>query len=132
MKMNIMTIRTDKPEAEIGLFNDAEQITYYCWEAHRILAETIHSKISEVLDKNSLNLHDLEGFVVYSGPGSFTGLRIGISVANSMAGSLNVPIVGSTTEEWIPVGIQRLMNMENDEIVTPEYGALPNITAQKK
>lgn len=130
--MNILTIRTDKPEAEIGLFQDTEEKACYRWEAHRILAETIHIKISQLLKENAMTLSDIEGIVVFRGPGSFTGLRIGIAVANTLAASLRTPIVGSTAESWTTDGLQRILNNETDEVVIPEYGALPNITAQKK
>ncbi len=130
--MKILTIRTDKPEAEIGLFDGSERIDYFKWQAHRVLAETIHQKIRELLEQNNLTLGGIAGVVVFQGPGSFTGLRIGISVANATADSQGIPIVGETTEEWIVNGLQRLSDNKNDKIVIPEYGALPNITAQKK
>ncbi len=48
--MIILTIRTDKPEAEIGLYDGEQQLAYEMWSAHRQLAETIHTKIKELLD----------------------------------------------------------------------------------
>jgi hypothetical protein len=36
--MLILTIRTDKPEAEIGLFSDKDKLDYVIWQAHRQLA----------------------------------------------------------------------------------------------
>ena len=47
--MLILTIRTDKPESEIGLFEDLNQLTYLEWHAHLELAETIHTKVSTLL-----------------------------------------------------------------------------------
>lgn len=125
--MTILTIRTDKPEAEIGIYNDGAQVAYEIWEAHRQLAETIHLKI-----KDLVHLPDLKGIVVYQGPGSFTGLRIGISVANALADGLKIPIVGTQNDIWIETGVERLLHDENDKIVLPEYGALPNISTPKK
>jgi hypothetical protein len=51
--MIILTIRTDKPEAEIGLYDDEKQIIYETWQAHRQLAETIHLKIKELRYRRS-------------------------------------------------------------------------------
>jgi len=90
----ILTIRTDKPQSEIGLYNDAKQLGYITWEAHRQLAETIHSKLGEILKSQGLKMADIRGVVAYEGPGSFTGLRIGISVANALAYVLGLPISG--------------------------------------
>ena len=130
--MIILTIRTDKPEAEIGLFNDDEQLLYETWQAHRELAETIHLRIKQCLESQKLSLQQLGGLVVFQGPGSFTGLRIGMSVANALASSLNVPIVGAKDDYWLVSGRAALLHGVNDKIVLPEYGALPNVSTPKK
>jgi tRNA threonylcarbamoyladenosine biosynthesis protein TsaB len=129
--MLIITLRTDKPEAEIGLWRDGHKIAYATWEAHRQLAETIHSKIEAVLNSNDLELSDIEGIVVYQGPGSFTGLRIGLTVANTLSYALSVPISGQTGEDWVVSGQEILKNGKGSRLALPEYGAAPHITAQK-
>ena len=130
--MTILTIRTDKPEAEVGVYKDGQQVTYESWQAHRELAETIHKKIDQILNKLSISLKDVDGIVVYKGPGSFTGLRIGLSVANALAYGLDIPIVGTGGEEWIVEGIANLQNGQNDKAIVPEYGDPAHITQPKK
>ena len=130
--MTILTIRTDKPEAEIGLYDNNHQVNTETWQAHRQLAETIHLKIRELLKTAQKDIVDVQSIVVYQGPGSFTGLRIGITVANALADGLAASIVGTTGEAWVSNGIQRLQSGDNDVVVVPEYGALPNITAPRK
>ena len=129
--MIILTIRTDKPEAEIGLYDEQEQLAYEVWEAHRRLAETINSNIQELLESKTKKLKDIQGIVVYKGPGSFTGLRIGISVANALAYSLDAPIIGATGS-WIEDGVARIKAGDNDKTVVPEYGAPVHTTTPKK
>jgi tRNA threonylcarbamoyladenosine biosynthesis protein TsaB len=126
-----LTIRTDKPEAELGLFDGEKQLAYLTWQAHRELAETIHQKIKEILDEHEKSLSGIEGVVVFKGPGSFTGLRIGISVANALADGLDAPITGEEGEQWATQGIKRLLDRQNDRVVLPEYGAAPHITKPK-
>ncbi len=130
--MIILTLRTDKPEAEIGLYDDQKQLIYETWEAHRQLAETIHQKIQATMDLQGLTLQQIEGVVVYKGPGSFTGLRIGLSVANALAYSLEIPIAASNGEDWVRAGIERLLKGESDKIALPEYGAPMHTTTPKK
>ncbi|MEO7364620.1 MAG: tRNA (adenosine(37)-N6)-threonylcarbamoyltransferase complex dimerization subunit type 1 TsaB [Candidatus Saccharimonadales bacterium] len=130
--MICLTLRTDKPEAEIGLYDDANQLSYQHWEAHRELAETIHLKIKEVLEAHSLGLADLQAVAIYAGPGSFTGLRIGITVANALATSLDIPIVATTGDDWLETGMAQLADGSSARQVTPEYGSLPNITAPRR
>jgi len=130
--MIILTIRTDKPEAEIGLFADGEQQAYEVWHAHRELSVTLHQKIADLLAAQHKQFEDLEGIVGFAGPGSFTGLRIGLTVANALAYGLGVPIVASKGEQWIQDGVARLQKGEADQVALPEYGAPVHITQQKK
>ena len=130
--MLILTVRTDKPEAEIGLFDGQTKLSYYEWYAHRELSLTLHQKIMDLLTSQQKELNDLEGIVAFKGPGSFTGLRIGLTVANSLAYGLGIPIRGTQNEEWVTQGLADLEAGKNDTAVLPEYGAPVHITVQKK
>lgn len=63
-------------------------------------SEGIISTIDEALKKANATLADLNGVFVIKGPGSFTGLRVGLSVANQFAHQLKIPIIGLRTDEW--------------------------------
>jgi tRNA threonylcarbamoyladenosine biosynthesis protein TsaB len=128
--MLILTIRTDNPKAELGLFEDDKKISYETWHAHRQLAETIHNKITELLQGRTLS--QLDGVVCFEGPGSFTGLRIGLTVGNALAYAREIPIVATNGEDWQKFGIAKLLDGENQKIVVPDYGAPVHITQQKK
>lgn len=129
--MLILTIRTDKPDAELGLYDSETQLQYLTWQAHRQLAETIHQKIADIVQKSGHELQDIQGIAAYKGPGSFTGLRIGLTVANTLAYALGVPVVGESDPNWLENGIKRLENEENDVQTLPFYGADVHITPQK-
>jgi tRNA threonylcarbamoyladenosine biosynthesis protein TsaB len=128
----ILTIRTDRPEAEIGIYKDGERSAYMEWHAHRKLAETLHATIRDFLDEYHMKLEDLEGIVCYKGPGSFTGLRIGLTVANAISYAEGLPIVGESGDDWQMDGVSRLEAGEADQAVMPEYGADVHITTPKK
>lgn len=127
-----LTLRTDQPTAELALYKDDQKLADLKWEAHRQLAETLHLKIKELLDGQDKQLRDIGGLVCYQGPGSFTGLRIGLSVANALAASLPAAIVATNGDDWIEVGLQALVAGEDQKVVVPDYGRLPHITEQKK
>lgn len=131
--MIYITIRTDKPDAEVGIFDGDRQLDYTVWLAHRQLAETIHQTLNELLKRQNKDWKNVQGIVTYAGPGSFTGLRIGLTVGNALAFSLNIPIVAIEGEEqWIQKGYHRLEAGEQDEVALPVYGAEANITAPKR
>lgn len=129
--MIILTIRTDKQESEIGVYEDQTQLEYEVWHAHRQLAETIHRKINDLLKQQGKSLQDIEGIVIYKGPGSFTGLRIGMSVANALSYSLGIP-VAARNDRWIEDGIEVLLSGKPDTIALPEYGSVALTTSPRK
>ena len=130
--MLTLTIRTDKPEAEIGLFADDKQLAYTTWQAHRELSNTILKKIDKLFSVKGQTFSDLGGIVCFKGPGSFTGLRIGLTVGNVLAYSLHTPIVGAMGDDWQANGVQKLLAGVNEKILIPEYGAEANITEPRK
>lgn len=130
--MIILTIRTDKPEAEVGLFDDETRLAYQTWHAHRELSVTLHQKILDLLAAQGKVLHDVQGIAGFAGPGSFTGLRIGLTVANALAYGLRIPVVATQGEDWIAVACRRLEKDDGDQVALPEYGAPVHITQQKK
>lgn len=130
--MITVTLRTDKPEAEVGIYQNNQQLAYQTWQAHRELAETIHTKMHELLKSQAKDWTDIEGLVIYQGPGSFTGLRIGFSVANALAYSYKLPIVAQTGENWLTDGVQNLLAGKADHVILPEYGVEAHITKPTK
>ena len=66
-------------------------------------SEVAISLINELLSDNGLTTTDLNGIIVVNGPGSFTGVRIGVTIAKTLAYSLNVPIKTITTLECIGI-----------------------------
>jgi tRNA threonylcarbamoyladenosine biosynthesis protein TsaB len=130
--MLVLTIRTDNPEAEVGLFEGEIKLAYEAWHAHRELSTTIHRKLEDLLKSQNKTFADLQGVVCFQGPGSFTGLRIGLTVADVLAYGLEVPVVATMGDGWIQKGVERLEAGEDDHIAIPHYGAPVHITAQRK
>lgn len=127
----ILTIRTDKPEAEIGLYTKSTELAYRKWQAHRELSVAIHKVIKELLDSQNKSWDDVGGIIYFKGPGSFTGLRIGASFVNALAESNQIPIVCRSGEDWIADGLESLEKGESDRTALPEYGSDPHVTIQK-
>jgi tRNA threonylcarbamoyladenosine biosynthesis protein TsaB len=107
-------------------------VAEHTWQGHRELSNNLLSTIQQQLTKHHINWQDIDGLVVFRGPGSFTGLRIGITVANALSDSLSVPLVGEKGDDWIADGLARLADEKYDDIVLPFYGSPARITAQKK
>jgi tRNA threonylcarbamoyladenosine biosynthesis protein TsaB len=128
----ILTLKTDNPDAEIGLYDGTSKRSYFTWRADRQLAKDLLKVIHEQLQNQKIDWPDVSGIVVFQGPGSFTGLRIGITVANAVAYGNGVPVVTTQGDDWLQTGLERLQKGENDQLALPHYGAEANITLQKK
>ena len=125
-----MAIKTNDPTVEIHLLDaDGKNLNQKLWQPDRQLANDLLSEIDKLI---ASKWKDLTGLIVFRGPGSFTGLRIGIATMNTLAYSLNIPIVGADGTDWLENGFRRLKNNQNDKIVIPEYGQPPNITKPTK
>lgn len=121
----ILYLDTSEPEAVIAIYRDSKSMAEEKWLAHRELSSTLSTKYLEILKAAGIGGSDLGGVAVYLGPGSFTGLRIGISFANALAYALGIPVYGIS-------GKGELDTSAPADFVTPVYGAEPNITTPKK
>ncbi len=130
-----MILLLDSSSADLHLFlydTEGNELEHRTISRGRELARQILGDIERLLNDYTSSLHDMSGIGVYRGPGSFTGLRIGITVANTLADSLQIPICGASGDDWQEKCVMRLIHSENDKAIAPIYGAMPHITAQKK
>lgn len=127
-----LAIKTDQAEAALALYEGKELVAEHRWQAHRSLSDTLNKSIDELLAKQKLSLDDLTGLVVFEGPGSFTGLRIGHTVANALAYSLSIPVVTTQGDNWLEFGLSRLAKGDDDKVALPHYGGEANITKPRK
>lgn len=102
------------------------------WQADRTLAKGLLGYIHKNLQMHGKTWSDLNAIGVFEGPGSFTGLRIGLTVLNTIADSQQIPIVGGRGEHWQADVLTKLNTGRNDQIVLPFYGRDAHITQPRK
>lgn len=90
----------------------------YTWESEHGLAEGIFSFIHDHLLEHQADWSDISEITFFSGPGSFTGLRIGAAVVNTLADQLQIPLYDHH-------GVQH-------RVILPDYGRPANISAPRK
>lgn len=127
----ILLLDTSTPQCRI-IFREGDWRYESTWESGRELAKGLLAYIQSQLEGQQKSWKDITGLSVMKGPGSFTGLRIGITVLNTVSYSENIPIIGETGEDWEEKAMTRLSSGETDSIVVPEYGGEANITLPRK
>lgn len=63
-------------------------------KSHKERSQSLLPLIEELLNEHGLTVFDLKEIEVNPGPGSFTGLRVGLTIANSLGNLLNIPVNG--------------------------------------
>jgi tRNA threonylcarbamoyladenosine biosynthesis protein TsaB len=89
---------TNNKEVMVGLRADGKEIIKrQPLDTRR--AQVVLPMVEELLKENSLHLEDISEIEVNPGPGSFTGIRVGLSIANTLGFLLNIPVNGNKIGE---------------------------------
>jgi tRNA threonylcarbamoyladenosine biosynthesis protein TsaB len=82
---------------QVGLKKD-DQLVDQLEDHNQFGSQVLLPLITQILEKNKLEFRDLTGVEVETGPGSYTGLKVGVSVANALGFSLGIPVNGKELE----------------------------------
>src|SRR5688500_6613854 len=99
MFMKILAFDTCCGSFSIAVLANDTIIASYEEKASNLQSKELMIKISEILLAHNLKYQDFEYIAVTNGPGSFTGIRIGIAAAQGISVVTNAPIIGVTTLE---------------------------------
>ena len=92
--MKVLSIDSSTASSTCAVVEDGKllgEIVLNDQKQHSVILMPI---IDSLLNNLKLNINDIDGFVVSSGPGSFTGLRIGMATAKGLAQANNKPFIG--------------------------------------
>mgnify|MGYP002640027488 CR=1 FL=1 len=102
----ILNIETSTKNCSVSISKDGELVVIKeLNNGNYSHAEVLHSFINEVLKEASILLSDLSAVAVSKGPGSYTGLRIGVSAAKGLCFALNVPLISVKTLQSLATSI---------------------------
>jgi tRNA threonylcarbamoyl adenosine modification protein YeaZ len=90
-----LALHTTTPQLGIIISNFADETRYQVWDLGRDLSSHLHQNLSEILQPQTWQ--DLAFIAVAKGPGGFTGTRIGMVTARTLAQQLDIPLFGIST-----------------------------------
>lgn len=96
----ILNIETATENCSVAIAKDGE--TIFCKQTAELgysHAEKLHLFIEECLQQSEIAFSDLAAVAISQGPGSYTGLRIGVSTAKGICFALNIPLISTDTLE---------------------------------
>jgi len=94
-----LAIDTSTETASLAAGRDGEILAEWTWRCGLNHTTQLLPHIERLLEQAQLKMEDVKGIIVARGPGSFNGLRVGVSTAKGLAFSLKIPIVGISTLE---------------------------------
>lgn len=95
----LLAIDTSTDTASLALAQDGEVLAELTWRCEQNHSSQLIPRLADLLGWADLGPRAISGIIVAKGPGSFNGLRVGISTAKGLAFSLGTPIVGISTLE---------------------------------
>lgn len=104
--MKILSVDTSSKLCSVAILEDKNLIKKLELDNGLTHSETLMPLIQQLLNECSLSLNNIDLLVSDVGPGSFTGIRIGVSSCKAFSDSLNIPCVGISSLEVLAYNIQ--------------------------
>jgi tRNA threonylcarbamoyladenosine biosynthesis protein TsaB len=115
----LLNIDTALDSASVCLARDEEIISLAINENPKGHAAWLHSTVAAMLQRNDFTPNQLEGVAVSIGPGSYTGLRVGLAAAKGLCYALNIPLIAIDTLKVMALAVQD----EAKELICPMIDA---------
>jgi tRNA threonylcarbamoyl adenosine modification protein YeaZ len=95
----LLAIDTSTDSASIALVQDSKLLAEASWRCGQNHSVELLPRLAHLLNESKVGLQSISCVIVAKGPGSFNGLRVGISTAKGLAFSLGIPIIGISSLE---------------------------------
>lgn len=109
--MKVLAVDTSSIVASVAVLDDNKLIGEYTVNHKRTHSETLLPMIKELLNACELKTKDIDIFAASIGPGSFTGLRIGVATIKALAHSVDKPVVGIPTIDALAYNLNYCSNL---------------------
>ncbi len=116
--MMLLAIDTSTDSASLALVQDGRTLAEATWRCGQNHSVELLPRLTQLLQEAKIELQSVSCILVAKGPGSFNGLRVGLSTAKGLAFSLAIPIIGVSSLE-----LEACQHAENDLPICPIFNA---------
>ena len=104
--MKILALDSSAVVGSVALCEDSRMVAHYTLNTGNTHSQTLLPMIESVLKSAEWEIDDLDLFAVSNGPGSFTGVRIGVATVKGLAFGKNIPCAGVSTLEALAYNLR--------------------------
>ncbi len=119
----ILLLETATSSCSVALTENGKIIAVKEANEQNIHASHITLFIEDLMIRTGKNYSDLNAIAVSKGPGSYTGLRIGVSTAKGLCYALDIPLLGINTIEAMAFGLLSKNDIQNSDLLIPMIDA---------
>jgi tRNA threonylcarbamoyladenosine biosynthesis protein TsaB len=124
MKAKILHLETSTKTCSVAISDGDKLLSLQeTMEENYSHAEKLNVFVEKALNDAGLSMKDLSAISVSKGPGSFTGLRIGVSSAKGFAYALDIPLISCNTLECLALGFIEREDLNEMDIIVPMIDA---------
>ncbi|MBI9092180.1 MAG: tRNA (adenosine(37)-N6)-threonylcarbamoyltransferase complex dimerization subunit type 1 TsaB [Desulfobacterium sp.] len=128
--MKIIAVNTAETSASVALVEDGMPVCEEFFSSRVTHSRVLMEMVEQMLTRRALiSVAEVDGFVAARGPGSFTGLRIGISVVKGLAYATSKPVAGISSLDgiawqmaWADRPVLVMMDAKRGEVYCARYG----------
>ena len=125
--MRLLVCDTSDKNCSAGIFEDGKEICYELSFESKTHSETFMPLVHRVMERAQMKHEDLDGYAVTVGPGSFTGIRIGVAAVKGMALGANKKCIAVSSTEALARSCDNVtMTPKEETIIVPAFDARNN------
>ena len=126
--MKILGIETSSMAASVAVIEDNKLICEYTINTKKTHSQKLMPMIENMLGLSDLNVREIDAIAVCEGPGSFTGLRIGMATAKAIAHVNDIPVIGVNSLEALAANMNlcdkkicSILDAQRNQVYTGRY-----------
>lgn len=126
--MKILGIDTSSMAASVAVIEDDKLICEYTINTKKTHSQKLMLMLENMLSLSDLNIREIDAVAICEGPGSFTGLRIGMATAKAIAHVNNIPIIGVNSLEILGANMNlcdkkicSILDAQRNQVYTGRY-----------